>query len=67
MRNIPKLKLGLIAVSRDCFPDLYVQAVAELHDGCSAEHINEAVVVVALDDFVALALGGDQEHVCRRQ
>ena len=49
MKNIPNVNLGLIAVSRDCFPiDLSRQRKIEVIKQCSSKNID----VVELDTIV---------------
>ena len=61
MKNIPEIKLGIVAVSRDCFPiELSTQRrkniVAAYGQGlyeCPVTVENEHDALAALDDFVA--------------
>ena len=60
MKNLPTIKMGIVAVSRDCFPiELSKKRKASVLEACQANHISltdiETVVENDSDSLNALA------------
>ena len=59
MQNIPEVKLGLIAVSRDCFPiALSEKRRAAIAAACGKESLYECPVTVENEKDMLKAVGG---------
>jgi len=51
MTNIPEIKLGIVAVSRDCFPvDLSRTRRDRVVEACAAKKINISVVPTVVEN-----------------